>query len=37
MSVLLADGRYAQPKRLLELGYQFRFATLEQALPDLLL
>ncbi len=36
MSVLLADGRYAQPKRLLELGYQFRFATLEQALPDLL-
>jgi len=36
MSVLLTKGRYSQPKRLLELGYQFQFARLEDALRDLL-
>jgi uncharacterized protein len=36
MSVLIAEGRYAQPKRLLELGYPFQFAKLDQALQDLL-
>jgi NAD dependent epimerase/dehydratase family enzyme len=36
MSVLLAEGRYAQPKRLSELGYQFQYANLDQALQNLL-
>jgi len=36
MNVLLTKGRYSQPKRLLELGYQFQFASLEDALKDLL-
>lgn len=36
MSVLLSEGRYAQPKRLIELGYPFQFASLDKALPDLL-
>jgi uncharacterized protein (TIGR01777 family) len=36
MSVLLTEGRYAQPKRLIELGFQFRFGKLEEALADLL-
>lgn len=36
MNVLLTEGRYAQPKRLLELGYQFRFGQLDEALKDLL-
>jgi uncharacterized protein len=36
MSVLLTDGRYSQPKRLIELGFQFRFGKLEDALEDLL-
>ncbi len=35
MSVLLTEGRYAQPKRLIELGFQFRFGKLEDALGDL--
>jgi len=35
MSVLLTEGRYSQPKRLLELGYQFKFAHLEDAVADL--
>lgn len=35
MSVLLTDGRYSQPKRLLEHGYNFQFPKLENALMDL--
>ena len=35
MSVLVTEGRYCQPKRLLELGYQFRFSRVEDALADL--
>ena len=36
MSVLLAEGRYAQPKRLIELGFRFQFGKLEAAMEDLL-
>lgn len=36
MNVLLTEGRYAQPRRLLELGFQFQFENLEAALQDLL-
>lgn len=36
MNVLLTEGRYSQPKRLLELGYPFKFPNLENALTDLL-
>lgn len=36
MSVLLTEGRYSQPKRLIELGFQFRFGELEHAMEDLL-
>lgn len=36
MSVLITEGRYSQPKRLLELGFQFQFGHLERALQDLL-
>jgi NAD dependent epimerase/dehydratase family enzyme len=36
MSVLLTEGRFAQPKRLIELGFQFRFGSLEHAMEDLL-
>lgn len=36
MSVTLLDGRYVRPKRLQELGYQFRFSTIETALADLI-
>lgn len=32
MSLLLLEGRPARPQRLLELGYRFRFARLEEAL-----
>ena len=37
MSVLLTEGRYAQPKRLIESGFQFRFGNLEDAMEDLLI
>jgi uncharacterized protein (TIGR01777 family) len=36
MSVVLTEGRRAQPKRLSELGFQFEFGTLDDALKDLL-
>jgi len=36
MSDLLAEGRYAQPKRLSELGFQFQFGKLDDALQHLL-
>ncbi len=35
MSCLVVDGRFAQPKRLTELGYRFQFAGLEEALLDI--
>jgi uncharacterized protein (TIGR01777 family) len=36
MNVTLTEGRPAQPKRLLELGYQFEYGELDSALKDLL-
>lgn len=36
MSILLTEGRFSQPKRLIELGFQFRFGTLDDAMQDLL-
>lgn len=36
MSVLLTEGRYGLPKRLIELGFEFRFGSLEHAMEDLL-
>jgi uncharacterized protein len=36
MSTLVLDGVYLLPKRLQELGFEFRFSTLEAALGDLL-
>lgn len=35
MSVLVTEGRYSQPRRLLEAGYEFRFPEIEQALGDI--
>ena len=35
MSVLLTEGSYSQPKRLLDLGYQFKFPTLQDAVKDI--
>jgi uncharacterized protein (TIGR01777 family) len=35
MSVLILDGRFSQPKRLIESGYQFQFPSLKEALSDL--
>jgi uncharacterized protein len=36
MNVLLTEGRYSQPKRLIELGFQFQFGNLNHAMEDLL-
>ncbi len=36
MSVLVVDGRYVVPKRLLELSYPFQFPALDGALKDLI-
>ena len=36
MSVLILEGRFAQPKRLTESGYQFQFSGAHEALTDLL-
>ena len=35
MSVLVLDGRFVRPRRLLELGYRFQFPALDGALKDL--
>ena len=35
MSVMVLDGRPAQPKRLLEAGYQFKYPKLDSALKEL--
>lgn len=35
MSVLLTEGRYSRPRRLLEEGFQFQFPTIEQALENI--
>lgn len=36
MSILLTEGRYAEPKRLIELGFEFKYGKLDDALQDLL-
>jgi len=36
MSVLLTEGSYAQPKRLLESGFKFQFSDFEKAARDIL-
>jgi len=36
MSVLLTEGRFSEPKRLIELGFPFQFGKLEDAMEDLL-
>jgi NAD dependent epimerase/dehydratase family enzyme len=35
MTVMLTEGAYSQPRRLLELGYKFQFPKLEGAVRDL--
>lgn len=35
MSVLILDGRFSQPRRLLESGYQYQFPSLKEAIEDL--
>jgi uncharacterized protein len=35
MSVLITEGRYSQPKRLLEDGFIFRFPTIQKALEEI--
>ena len=37
MSVLLTEGRYSQPKRLIELGFRFQFGTLDETMKDVLI
>lgn len=37
MSVLLTEGRYCQPKRLIELGFRFQFGNLDEAMENLLI
>lgn len=37
MRFLLTKGRYAQPKRLIKLGFAFRFGNLNDAMEDLLI
>lgn len=36
MSILLTEGRYCRPRRLIELNFPFQFGKLEDALEDLL-
>jgi NAD dependent epimerase/dehydratase family enzyme len=35
MSILLTEGRYSQPKRLIKLGFRFQYDKLEHAMEDL--
>ena len=35
MSLLITEGRYSQPRRLLEDGFEFKFPTIEKALEDI--
>ena len=35
MSVMITEGSYSQPKRLLELGFKFQFPTLQDAVKDI--
>jgi len=35
MSVLVTEGRFSQPKRLLEQGYEFKFPELQNALKNI--
>jgi uncharacterized protein (TIGR01777 family) len=35
INVLILEGRFTQPKRLIESGYRFQFEVLEDALKDL--
>lgn len=35
MSVLVINGRYSRPKKLIEMGYDFKFPTLDSALADI--
>jgi len=35
MNILITEGRYVSPKRLLELGYQFKFPNLNDALREI--
>lgn len=37
MSVLLTEGRFSQPKRLIELGFRFQFGNLDEAMENLLI
>jgi NAD dependent epimerase/dehydratase family enzyme len=35
MSILLTEGRHSQTKRLIELGFRYRFGKLDEAMEDL--
>ena len=35
MSLLITEGRYSRPRRLLEDGFEFKFPTIEKALDDI--
>ncbi len=35
MSVLITEGRYSQPRRLLEEGFEFKFPVIEKALEEI--
>jgi uncharacterized protein (TIGR01777 family) len=36
MSILLTEGRFARPRRLLDMGFQFQYGELDRAMSDLL-
>jgi NAD dependent epimerase/dehydratase family enzyme len=35
MNVMITEGRYAQPKKLLEEGFEFKFPDIEAALNNI--